>query len=57
MNKHCKGCSDHHNANHPKDSPLALKYNDWCCSHGTIAEKAISWCITHDKKLLTKVKK
>jgi hypothetical protein len=44
MNKHCKDCKFHYNAGHPKDSPLAKKYNDWCPAHGTTAKDAIGHC-------------
>lgn len=50
MNSHCKGCARHHNAGHPKGSPLARKYNDWCCWHGTTASKAIGHCKQHDAR-------
>ena len=44
MNKHCKGCTKHHNAGHKQDSPLAKIYNDWCCRYGKTAKKAIGQC-------------
>lgn len=44
MNKHCKGCKSHWNAGHPKDSPLAKTYNDWCCKVGCAASEAIGHC-------------
>ena len=37
MNKHCKGCTHHHNAGHKKDSILSRVYNDWCCKQGKSA--------------------
>jgi hypothetical protein len=44
VSKHCRGCRHHHNAGHPKNSPLAAKFNDWCCKFGCTAEKALSRC-------------
>lgn len=50
MNKHCKGCRFHHNAGHPKESPYAKRYNDWCCAKGDTASKSIGHCKTHNLK-------
>lgn len=47
MNSYCKGCRNHHSAGHPKDSPLAKKYNDWCCHHSRNASKAVGHCKIH----------
>jgi len=44
MTPHCKNCGAHHNAGHPKNSPLAKKYNDWCCRFGQTAAKAVGRC-------------
>lgn len=43
---HCKGCVHFHNAGHA----LPLKFNAWCCAHGTTASRAIGWCKTHNAK-------
>jgi len=50
MDKHCKGCKSHHIAGHPKGSPLAKKYNDWCCKLGVTAKNAVSHCKLKDMK-------
>lgn len=44
MDKHCKGCVRHLNAGHPRSSPLARDYNDWCCYVGVTARKAVGHC-------------
>jgi transcription elongation factor Elf1 len=44
MNKHCKGCKQHHVAGHPKGSAHARVYNDWCSKYGQHAEKIIGHC-------------
>lgn len=44
MNRHCKDCRYHHNAGHPKDSPKARRYNDWCCKYGTVAREIVGHC-------------
>jgi hypothetical protein len=50
MNKHCKGCKNHHNAGHPKESKFAKTYNDWCIQYGRCASKAIGECKLKDGK-------
>lgn len=52
MTQHCQGCRFHHNAGHSKDSPLAKKYNDWCCKHGGTAKGAVGHCKQHNWKEL-----
>lgn len=52
MNKHCKRCKLHHNANHPAHSVLAKKYNDWCCVYGKAAKKAKGECVLKGGKVL-----
>lgn len=44
QSKHCKGCRNHWNANHPSNSNMAQTYNDWCCRLGRTAKKAIGEC-------------
>lgn len=52
MNKHCKGCMHHHNAGHPKGSPMANKYNDWCTHFSNKATTIIGHCKLNDGKSL-----
>lgn len=44
MDKQCRGCASHHNAGHPKGSPMARKYNDWCCYFCRTASRALGEC-------------
>ena len=44
MNKHCKGCKNHHNAGHPVESNLAKTYNDCCVKYSRCASKAVGEC-------------
>lgn len=50
MNKHCKGCINHWNAGHPKTSPNARTYNDWCVPGASHAPKAIGGCKLNNMK-------
>lgn len=47
MDPHCKGCVHHVSAGHPKDSPLARTFNDWCTKVGRTARKAVGHCKNH----------
>ena len=44
MTKHCKDCV-HHNI-----GKRGTKYEDWCCRHSTVANKARSICILQGSK-------
>jgi transcription elongation factor Elf1 len=50
MHKHCKDCRMHHNAKHPKGSPLVSPYNDWCCKYSRKASHAVGHCKLHNGK-------
>lgn len=52
MNKQCKGCANHYIAGHPKGSPLAKRYNDWCTKHGSTAKDALGHCKLNNWKVL-----
>lgn len=41
---HCKECKHFHNAHHPTKSPLAKRYNNWCCHFSKPAADAIGQC-------------
>lgn len=43
MTPHCKGCTLHHSAGWPANSPYR-RYNDWCCATGKAAKKAVGEC-------------
>lgn len=52
ISKQCKGCARHHNAGHPKCSPLyGSKYNDWCTRYGMPAKKALGHCKLNNGKV------
>lgn len=48
MNRHCKGCANHHNAGRKQPKPGQTKYNDWCCAKGAPVD--VGWCKTHQAK-------
>ena len=48
MNRHCKGCVNHHNAGRKQPKPGQAKYNDWCCAKGAPVD--VGWCKTHQAK-------
>jgi len=43
MTPHCRGCTLHHNAGHPANSPWR-HFNNWCCALGKPAPKAVGEC-------------
>lgn len=48
MNKHCKGCVHHHNAEH---KTKALKhYDDWCVKYSRYAPSAVGMCKLNNGK-------
>jgi len=52
MNKHCKECKYHHDANHPKTSNLGSRYNDWCVKFSNTARDVIGHCKLKQGKVL-----
>ena len=49
--EHCKGCTMHSKAGHPKGSNLrGGKYDNWCCKFSTAAPKAVSICLIQGGK-------
>jgi hypothetical protein len=51
MQDHCRGCTSHNNAGHPKTVPMHLrKFNDWCCRIGKEASKAVGHCKLNNLK-------
>ena len=51
MQDHCRGCTSHNNAGHPKTAPMHLrKFNDWCCRVGKEASKAVGHCKLNNLK-------
>jgi len=49
---HCKDCVYLHNAGHPKDSPLAPRYNRWCMRYGASALGKVGHCKLNKGKVL-----